>query len=71
MATTNTSQLDRVASALARSKTGATVEKLAKSAKIDKAAVYRRVYDLRKSGAAITSNTKTVKGRKTTVYQVA
>jgi predicted transcriptional regulator len=74
MAKATVTQKQKITSALERltSKGGSTtVDKVAKAAKVDRAAVYRQVYNLRKQGKTITSSTQKVKGQRQTVYQVA
>lgn len=67
------SQIDRIATVLAKNTKGAgvTVAQIAKQARVSKDTVYKRVSDLRGEGYAIYSNYRTVKGERKLFYRMA
>lgn len=67
------SQIDRIATVLAKNTKGAgvTVAQIAKQARVSKDAVYKRVSDLRGEGYNIYSNYRTVKGERKLFYRMA
>lgn len=70
---TKTSQVDRITNVLARNTRtpGITPVALAKAARVSLDTVYKRVHDLRASGAPIYTNTRKVNGRSQTFYRMA
>lgn len=67
------SQLSKVAKHLRRNNTGAgiSVRKLAHLARVPRATVAKRVFDLREEGKTIYTNTRYVNGKRTTFYRMA
>jgi transposase len=67
-----TSQIERVQKVLARNVgKNISADRVAKAAKVPLDSVYRRVYDLRKTGFRVTTTSKTVKGTRQQFYSVA
>lgn len=68
-----TSQLERIQKALIKNKTGKGVSavRLASLTKTPLDSVHKRIYDLRKAGAQITSTYENVKGQRKVFYKAA
>lgn len=68
-----TSQLERIQKALIKNKTGKGVSatRLASLTKTPLDSVHKRIYDLRRAGAVITSNFERVKGQRKVFYKAA
>lgn len=67
------SQLSKVAKHLRRNTEGAgiSVRKLAHLARIPREDVSKRIYDLREEGKTIYTNSRIVRGKRTTFYRLA
>lgn len=67
-----TSQLERIQKALNRNTVkGITAARLASLTKTPLDSVHKRIYDLRKAGARITSTVQKVRGERRVVYKAA
>lgn len=67
------SQIDRIASVLAKNTKGAgiTVSQVAKLARVPRENVSKRIHDLRSEGYAIYSNYRNVNGERKLYYRMA
>lgn len=67
------SQIDRIASVLAKNTKGAgiTVSQVAKLARVPRESVSKRIHDLRTEGYAIYSNYRNVNGERKLYYRMA